>query len=217
MTTTRRQDEIVEAALGLLDERGADAVSLRAVADRLGVRLNTVSWHVKTKARLLELMADVILADLSLDDLPDDWEQRIREITRRYRGALLAHRDGARIVAGTYAAERHTLRTAEAMVACLLSGGLPERDAAWACWVLVYFTLGLTQEEQGASELADTLAEAVSPHAHPALTRVFGHLAGGTFAERHDFGLDLIVRSLRTGASAGPAWEPARTPGGDGR
>ncbi|MER5623942.1 hypothetical protein ABT061_23180 [Streptosporangium sp. NPDC002544] len=36
-----------------------------------------------------------------------------------------------------------------------------------------------------------------SPNTHPALTRVFGHLSDGTFEERHDFGLDLIVRSLR--------------------
>ncbi|GAA2876960.1 TetR/AcrR family transcriptional regulator [Streptosporangium fragile] len=204
MVITRRQAEIVEAALGLLDDGGADAVSLRAVAERLGVRLNTVSWHVKTKARLLELMADAVLAGLSLEDLPEGWEERVREIARRYRGALLAHRDGARIVVGTYAAEEHTLRVAEAMVACLLAGGLPERDAAWACWVIVYFTLGLTQEEQGAPELGDALGEAVSPGAHPALTRVLGHLSGGTFEERHDYGLDLIIGSLRAATLAGP-------------
>nr|WP_245690689.1 hypothetical protein [Sinosporangium album] len=35
-------------------------MSTRAVADRLAVRMNTVLWHVKTKTRLLELMADAI-------------------------------------------------------------------------------------------------------------------------------------------------------------
>ncbi|CAN3978169.1 hypothetical protein KPATCC21470_0792 [Kitasatospora purpeofusca] len=45
-------------ALDLLDDQGLDALSTRAVADRLGVRMNTVLRHVKTKARLLELTAD---------------------------------------------------------------------------------------------------------------------------------------------------------------
>lgn len=72
-------EAVVRAALGLLDERGADAVSVRGTADRLGVRMNTVLWHAKTKSRLLELMADAIAAEVPLDGLPDDWAERVRE------------------------------------------------------------------------------------------------------------------------------------------
>ncbi|MFB9908765.1 TetR/AcrR family transcriptional regulator C-terminal domain-containing protein [Allokutzneria oryzae] len=195
MANTERRNEIVAAALELLDEKGADAVSLRAVADRLDVRLNTVSWHVKTKARLLELMADAIVAAVTLEKLPRRWDARLRELSRRYRAALLGHRDGARIVAGTYAAEEHTLRMSEAFVATLLDGGLSEKDAAWTTWTISYFVLGITQEEQNAptTEFPATL----SPATHPALSRVFGHLVGGTFDERFDYGLSLIVNSLR--------------------
>ncbi|MEZ7125443.1 TetR/AcrR family transcriptional regulator C-terminal domain-containing protein [Nonomuraea sp. AD125B] len=195
MANTRRQGEIATTALELLDERGADAVSLRAVAERMGVRLNTVSWHVKTKARLLELMADAIVARVSLEDLPPDPAERFREVAHRYRRALLGFRDGARVVAGTYPAGEHTLRTAEAVVGALLECGLDEREAAWTAWTAVYFTLGLTQEEQGApTSMGDVLRTAVTPEAYPALTRTLGHLAGGTFEERFAFGLDLISR-----------------------
>src|ERR1044072_7362045 len=93
-------------------------------------------------------MADAIVAGVSLTGLPSQWHDRAAEITRRYRRALLAHRDGAAVVAGTYAAEPATLDTAEALVSALLDGGLPEREAAWTCWGLIYFVLGLTQEEQ---------------------------------------------------------------------
>lgn len=41
---------VIDAALRVLDDRGLNALSTRAVADRLGVRMNTVLWHVKTKA-----------------------------------------------------------------------------------------------------------------------------------------------------------------------
>ncbi|WP_430382065.1 TetR/AcrR family transcriptional regulator C-terminal domain-containing protein [Streptomyces sp. P10-4] len=186
---------VVRTALELLDENGLDALSTRAVADRLGVRMNTVLWHVKTKARLLELMADAVAGEVPLDGLPDAWDARAREIVRRYRRALLAHRDGAALVAGTYPAEPHTLRLAEALVGTLLDGGRTEREAAWTTWTLVYLTLGLTQEEQAAAgrPLADRLAQAVSATTHPALHRTLGHLAAESFAERFEFGLDAVL------------------------
>ncbi|MFJ8434902.1 TetR/AcrR family transcriptional regulator C-terminal domain-containing protein [Kitasatospora sp. NPDC094019] len=188
---------VIRAALELLDETGLDALSTRAVADRLGVRMNTVLWHVKTKAGMLELMADAVIGEIPLDGLPEHWEERVRELARRYRRALLAHRDGAALVVGTSTAEPHTLRFAEALVAALLNGGLGEREAAWTAWALVYFTLGLGQEEQAAAEqpLDGRLAAALSGTSHPALTRVLAHLGPDSFDERFEYGLSRIVGS----------------------
>lgn len=188
-----QRDEIVRTALAVLDEAGLDAVTLRTVAARRGVRLNTVSWHVKSKAGLRDLMAEAVLAEIPTDGLPSDWRDRVRTLAGRYRRALLAHRDGGRLVAGTFTAEPATLRLAEAMVAALLDGGLSERAAAWTCWTIVYFSLGLIQEEQGASgAVAGQLGEAVGP-AHPALRKVLPHLDNGEFESRFTFGLDLIL------------------------
>lgn len=186
--------EVVRAALELLDDRGAAAVSVRGVADRLGVRMNTVLWHVQNKARLLELMADAITAGAPLDDLPARWDDRARELAHRYRRALLAHRDGAVVVAGTYAAEPATLRFGDALIAALLDA-LPEREAAWTAWSIIYFTLGLTQEEQAApNAVAFRLTENLDPARHPALARVAPHFVSGTFDDRFDHGLSLLLR-----------------------
>ncbi|MFJ4366973.1 TetR/AcrR family transcriptional regulator C-terminal domain-containing protein [Streptomyces chartreusis] len=186
---------VIRAALELLDEKGLDALSTRAVADRLGVRMNTVLWHVKTKARMLELMADAVVGEIPLDDLPDSPAVRAPEVIRRYRSALLARRDGAALVVGTYAAEPHTLHLAETLVAALLDDGLNEREAAWTAWTLIYFTLGLTQEEQAAEQqsLDDRLATAISRTTHPALHRTLGHLTSESFDERFEFGLNSII------------------------
>ena len=187
---TKSQADVVRTALEILDERGAGAVSLRAIAQRLDVRMNTVLWHVKTKARLEELMADAIVAGVSLDDLPSGWRERAVEIARRYRRALLAHRDGAVVVAGTYAAEPATLDLAEALTAALLEGGLSERDAAWTVWDVVYFVLGLTQEEQalpGRSGGGPQVGE------RSALRRVLPFLTEESFDERFEFGLAKLV------------------------
>lgn len=198
-------ETVVRAAVELLDAKGVDALSVRGVADRLDVRMNTVLWHTKSKPRLLELTADAIVGEASLDGLPEPWDERVQELARRYRRALLAHRDGASVVTGTFAAEPNTLGFAEALVGALLAGGIGERDAAWACWTINYFVLGLTQEEQAVPEaMGDRLDEAVSVEEYPALHRVVGHLDPVAFDERFDFGLSLIIESLRARAGQRP-------------
>lgn len=192
-------DTVVRAALDLLDEKGADAVSVRGTAERLGVRMNTVLWHAKTKARLLELMAERIVGELSTAELPEPWEERVRELTRRYRRCLLGHRDGAAIVAGTYAAEPATLGFADTMIEALLLGGLDERRAAWSLWTIQYLVLGLTQEEQALAGQSGEhgLGDALTPGTYPSLSRVRPHLEDTAFDERFEFGLSLILNSLR--------------------
>ncbi|MFI9384574.1 TetR family transcriptional regulator [Kutzneria sp. NPDC052558] len=186
-------DVIVRTALELLDESGFEAVTLRAVASRIGVRLNTVSWHVKTKARLHDLMADAVLAEIDLDGLPDGWRERVSALAHRYRRALLSHRDGGRLVAGTFGAEPATLAAAETLVAALLDGELPAPAAAWTCWTIIYFTLGLVQEEQGSpGELADQVTRTSQ---FPSLARVVPHLVDADYESRFRFGLDLILTS----------------------
>lgn len=208
---------VARAALDVLADKGADGLSVRATAERLGVRMNTVLWHAKTKTRLLELMADAIVAEISLDGLPDEWRARARELMRRYRSALLAHRDGARIVAGTYAAEPATLRFAETLTTALLAGlqedrtnpadaagsadpagpaadPAGERAAAWTAWSLLYFVLGLTQEEQSLPETTDPrFARALESGEYPSLRRLAPYFRDPSFDGRFEHGLDLLV------------------------
>ncbi|MFJ6567993.1 TetR/AcrR family transcriptional regulator C-terminal domain-containing protein [Streptomyces sp. NPDC091292] len=200
------RDRTIRAALELLEESGLDALTLRAIGRRLDVRINTVSWHVKSKARLQDLMADAILAEIDLTGLPDAWRERTVELAHRYRAALLAHRDGARVVAGSFAAEPATLAVAETLIAALLEGALDPEPAAWTCWTIIYFTLGLTQEEQAEpGALADRVESAITTRTYPALAKVLPHLAGGEFSTRFDYGLNLIL------TAATPTHEGART------
>ncbi len=184
----------MRAAMDVLERSGLAAVSTRAVADRLGVRMNTVLWHVGNKATLVNLMADRVVAAVGLDGLPGEGRARARELVRRYRRALLDVRDGAVLVTGTFVAEPGTLRFAEALTGALVAGGLDDREAAWTCWSVVYFTLGLTAEEQASAGAdADDLRSALDPEDHPVLTRALPHLAHGSFDERFAHGLALLI------------------------
>ncbi|MEU8828016.1 TetR/AcrR family transcriptional regulator C-terminal domain-containing protein [Streptomyces sp. NPDC048636] len=184
---------VVTAALELLDEAGLDKLTMRKVAERLGVQLNTVYWHASSKPRLLELMADTMLDGCADEPLPQPWEERARTLAGRYRAALLARRDGARVVAGTHVTEDHTLRFADALTGAFLSGGLAPAEAAWRTWALVYFTLGLVQEEQAGCGAGsrESLRQAAADGRYPALAVAVPHF--GDFEDRFGHGVGLLV------------------------
>ncbi|MFD7502872.1 TetR/AcrR family transcriptional regulator C-terminal domain-containing protein [Streptomyces sp. NPDC059850] len=191
---------VVTAALELLDDAGLDKLTMRKVAERLGVQLNTVYWHASSKPRLLELMADAMLAGCADGPLPEPWDERAHTLAHRYRAALLARRDGARVMAGTYVAEEHTLRFADTLIGAFLDGGHTPAEAGWRTWSLVYFTIGLTQEEQaaGAARDLDPLLRAATADRYPRLAAVVGHF--GDFEDRFRHGVGLLVSGREAGA-----------------
>ncbi|WP_436699503.1 TetR/AcrR family transcriptional regulator C-terminal domain-containing protein [Nocardioides sp. BYT-33-1] len=188
---------VLRAALEVLDERGIAGVSTRAVADRLGVRMNTVLWHVKTRAHLQDLMADAILGEVDLDGLDGDGRQRAFELMTRLRRTLLAHRDGALVLSGTFPSMPSTLRFADRLLAALLEDAPTPKVAAWTAWGLAYFTVGLVQEEQSApAQLPEEVAARLSDGAYPALAAVVEDFASTDFDERFAHGVGALLDAV---------------------
>ena len=190
------QDDVIEAAFTTLDAEGLEKLSLRGVARTLGAHLNSVSWYVKTKQTLIETMADTIIGTVGTDDLPAEPLDRVRTVARRYRAAMLAHRDGGRLVAGTYTGTGKTLHVADTIVGALLEAGYTETDAARLCWGIVYFTLGLTQEQQTPAETPMTeFRQLLDTGAYPALAKVGEHLmVADSFDARFDYGIARLLQ-----------------------
>ena len=186
------RDGVVTTGLLVLEGSGIAKLSTRAVAAELGVSMNTVLWHVGTKKRLLELMAESITGEVELDGLPEPWFDRAVELLRRLRHVLLGHRDGAAVVAGTFPAEPHTLAFADRLVSAVLAGGASSRQAAWITWSLFYFTLGLVQEEQGAPSTWSAPPPVVFDDL-PGLQAVWSDLSRTDFVERFEFGTARIL------------------------
>ncbi|WP_406124187.1 TetR/AcrR family transcriptional regulator C-terminal domain-containing protein [Streptomyces sp. NBC_00989] len=188
---------VVDAALDVLDEQGLDKVTMRAVADRLGVQHNTVRWHAENKQRLLVLMSDAIFTGLDVTTLPSQWEDRFRALAHWSRRALLAHRDGARLVSGIATTEINTYRLGDTMIQTLLDAGFPPRTAAWANWTVFYLILGITQEQQAQSADAPDPVLAFDDDTFPALRKASAYVIAGTFDERFEFALDMQMTALR--------------------
>ena len=92
-TTTRARprgsltrEEIIHEALALLEEHGPGALSMRRLADRLGVAPNALYTHVRGKADLIDGLIDQVYAGLDLDPDPaGDWTQQLATLSQAVR------------------------------------------------------------------------------------------------------------------------------------
>src|SRR5947208_15241558 len=71
------RDRLVGAALELVNEEGLDALSMRALADRLEVKAASLYWHVRDRRELLELLAESILESVPPVRARGGWRQSV--------------------------------------------------------------------------------------------------------------------------------------------
>src|SRR5215472_4334474 len=92
------QAAIVDAAFEVLNNSGLDGLSLRGVADQLGVQAPALYWHVHNKAELLSLMAATFHEAARLPQLEGGtWRDKLILSARARRQAMLKRRDSARV------------------------------------------------------------------------------------------------------------------------
>ncbi|MGK3987792.1 TetR/AcrR family transcriptional regulator C-terminal domain-containing protein [Sorangium sp. So ce136] len=209
-----RREQVIATALRLLDDVGLDALTMRRLGQELSVQAATLYWHIKNKEELLDAMAEAMLADCAAG-VPEELSgmERAAGVAERLRRALLAHRDGARVFAGTYVAQDNTLRVSDTLVGALRDGGLSPRAAAWGCWSIVYYVIGFTLEEQAlevrpgaepAKADAGRFREMVERGAYPHLAAALPHLVSTDHDARFRYGLRLILRGLEAEVEGAP-------------
>ena len=201
------REQVLAAALGLLDEAGLEQLTMRRLAAALGVQTGATYWHFRSKQALLEAMADTLLAGLTAGlDTESPWTERITDLARWLRRALLSRRDGARLFSAAFLplSLLNALAYGEAVIAALGESGLSSRDAAWAADTLTYYVVGHTTEEQLAAALPGSghdatarLTSAVDPQRHPHMYAALAHIPAPHHQEHFDYGLHLIVNGIR--------------------
>ncbi|AHH21938.1 putative transcriptional regulator, TetR family [Nocardia nova SH22a] len=140
------------AALELLDEGGLDGLTMRKVATALNVQAPALYWHVKNKRELLDVMARAVFVDaVSGVEAPRrevSWQDWVAELAGRLRTAMLRHRDGGRLLAGTNVSDDSMWRTTELTLRTLEDAGFTPVDAGRVFPVVLHYTIGFVIEEQ---------------------------------------------------------------------
>lgn len=155
----RSKTDVVDAALALLDRVGLPDLSMRRLADELGVQPSALYWHVENKQELLAAVSARILAPVAAGDVLGATRQlgeAARMLGERLHDRLLAHRDGAEVVSSSLA-----LGLVESPLHLALAERYP--DAGHAPQVVAdavtHFVVGYTFHEQQRTA-ADTLGVA---------------------------------------------------------
>jgi AcrR family transcriptional regulator len=86
------RDQIVAAAISVVDAEGLEALSMRRLAQELGAGATSLYWHVKNKDELLDLVLDEVIGEVPLDDDPDrPWRERAAHLVRGLQAVLRRH------------------------------------------------------------------------------------------------------------------------------
>ncbi len=150
---TLSRNALVAAALRMLDARGLAGLSMRGLADDLGVAPSALYWHVPNKQSLLGAVADEILARspaVAESDRsgfgPSGSRRLVADECEALRRALLDVRDGADIVASSYAFGLGGADAHRRLVAVVERAGVA--DPGPAASALLHFVFGFTVNEQ---------------------------------------------------------------------
>lgn len=197
---------IIDAALDLLNEAGIDALSTRALAQKLGVQQPALYWHFKNKRALLDALNATIQARYDTHEpSPDEtWQQFFRRNMITFRQALLSVRDGARLHAGTEAEPDH-VEQIEALMAFMVKQGIAPADAMGLSIATSRYVVGCVLEEQSEPPSPEQIAALdgraqAFPHTAAALASYRSHSAESHFL----FGLNMLIAGFEARYIASP-------------
>ncbi|MEQ4718883.1 TetR/AcrR family transcriptional regulator C-terminal domain-containing protein [Nonomuraea sp. B19D2] len=156
---------LIETALRLLDEVGLEGLTVRRLAAELGVQSPALYWHIRSKQELLDGMADAIIlaAGMGPPRHGEAWQDWLARRARAFRQSLLAHRDGARIVADAAWLSPATVRAFNDELAAMVDRGFTPVLALRTITALSQYVTGFVLQEQArprkhAEEPADPIA-----------------------------------------------------------
>jgi len=143
-------EAIVDAAMRVLDAEGLDGLTMRRVADRLGVSAASLYWHVGSKDGLLDLVLERVIGEIETPEPdPARWKEQLKEVAIAMRATILRHRDVVRISIGRIPMGPNSLRFSERVLAILRSGGVPDELAVHGQLLLYSVVNGFTMDETG--------------------------------------------------------------------
>jgi AcrR family transcriptional regulator len=143
------RERVVAEALTVISTDGAAALSMRALAARLGVVPGAIYRHVRSKEQLLDLVVDGVLAEA--DTRPDStlsWTEQVKTLAQRLRAVLEDHPGIAGLLKTRDPLGPHSLTLAEAFLAPLQQAGLPARQTALAFCLIYDYTLGFALSDR---------------------------------------------------------------------
>ncbi len=200
---------VVAEALTVIAKDGAQALTMRTLAARLGVVPGALYHHVRNKEQLQDLVLDGVLAEVDCHlDPAQPWTEQIKLLAHRLRAVLEQHPGVAGILKTRDPLGPHSLALAEAFLSPLQAAGFRDREAGLAFFLLVDYTVGfaVSSPRTSANEqrVRDTAIRtqlheffrSLPPDRFPALVALGEHVWLDNRDQRFTAGLDVLVDGL---------------------
>ncbi|GAA3549145.1 TetR/AcrR family transcriptional regulator C-terminal domain-containing protein [Amycolatopsis ultiminotia] len=143
-------ESIRAAALAVTDAEGVAAISMRAVARRLGVDAKSLYNHVDGKDGLLDAVAEHVLAGIVLPDPTGSLEDDLHAVAHAFRRAALAHPQAATLVLTRQLPSPAALAPVGAVLSVLCAAGASPEEAVHLLRALLALVVGTLLRETGA-------------------------------------------------------------------
>lgn len=199
---------VLEAAVRVADRGGVEAITMRKVAQELGVEAMSLYHHVPNKDAILDGVVDVVFAAI---DLPDadrgDWRESLRARAFSARAVLTRHSWAL----GLMDSRRHpgpaTLRHHDAVLGVLRRAGFSLPMAAHAVSLIDSYIGGYVLQEKNlpvadaddVEAVAGGILDALPADEFPYLAEMITHHAlrpGYDHTTEFGYGLDLVLDAL---------------------
>jgi AcrR family transcriptional regulator len=221
--TSRRaltRERVVAEGLTVVSADGAQALSMRGLADRLGVVPGALYRHVRNKEQLYDLILDAVLAEVDCRTDPAlPWTAQAAALAHRLRAVLENHPGITALLKTRDPLGPSSLALAEGFLAPLHAGGVPGRQAALAFRLIYDYTLGFTLadptspaeqrlRDSATRQQLHAFLRALPASRFPALAALGQYAWADDRDQRFTAGLDAVIRGLQAaqrlpGASRG--------------
>jgi AcrR family transcriptional regulator len=142
---TIHREAVIQAALAIVNDEGLAALTIRRLADELGVGVATIYGAAGDKEEILGALVDAVLADLELPPpTAEPWDEALVQFIAAGHEALLRHPAVAQLAALQPVRGPVVLRVQETILQLLRAGGLGDRDTIAAYTALTSFLMGFT-------------------------------------------------------------------------
>lgn len=199
------REQILRKALQLADAEGIEGLSMRKLAQALGVQAMSLYNHVTNKDDILDGMVDLVVSEIEVPELALDWKTAMRRRSHSAYQVLLRHPWATMALMSRMNVGPAMLRYIDATLGCLMEAGFDDEMADHAWNAIDSHIYGFTLQELNfpveATEyanMAGQFIDKIPATQYPYMNRLTQQVIAGKYDGLHDFefGLDLLLNGL---------------------
>jgi AcrR family transcriptional regulator len=198
---------VLRGAVAVADAAGIASLTIRSLAQQLGVKPMSVYYYVANKDEILDGIVDLVFSEIELPSEGGDWRSEMRRSAISARRVLRRHPWAIALLQSRTNPGPATLRHHNAIIGTLRGAGFSMEMVAHAYALLDSYVYGFALSEsalpingpQTVTEVAESMNKQVSPEEYPHLVQfTVEHILkpGYDFSGEFEFGLGVILDGL---------------------